>query len=34
MNAVEAWSPMAIAGRYLLLRDSHNLLCLDIGKKE
>jgi hypothetical protein len=33
MNAIEAWSPMAIAGKYLLLRDSHNLLCLDIGTK-
>jgi len=34
MNAIEAWSPMAIAGKYLLLRDSHNMLCLNIGKKE
>lgn len=33
MNAVEAWSPMALAGKYLLIRDSHNMLCLDIGKK-
>jgi outer membrane protein assembly factor BamB len=33
LNAVEAWSPMAIAGRYLIMRDSHNMLCLDIGKK-
>ena len=31
-KAIEAWAPMAIAGRYLLLRDAHNLLCLDIGK--
>ena len=27
-------SPMALAGRYLLLRDSHNMLCLDIGTRE
>ncbi len=32
MQAVEAWSPMALAGRYLILRDAHNMLCLDIGK--
>ena len=31
MEAIEAWSPMAIAGRYLILRDAHNMLCLDIG---
>jgi outer membrane protein assembly factor BamB len=34
MEAVEAWSPMALAGRYLILRDSHNMLCLDIGTRE
>jgi hypothetical protein len=34
MNAIEAWSPMALAGRYLILRDAHNMLCLDIGKKD
>lgn len=33
IDALEAWAPMAIAGRYLLLRDAHNLLCLDIGIK-
>ncbi len=33
MNAIEAWAPMAIAGKYLLLRDSRNLLCLDISNK-
>jgi outer membrane protein assembly factor BamB len=33
-DAIEAWSPMALAGRYLIIRDSHNMLCLDIGKKE
>lgn len=30
----EAWGPMALAGRHLLLRDAHNLLCVDIGMKE
>jgi outer membrane protein assembly factor BamB len=34
MDAIEAWSPMAIAGKYLIMRDAHNMLCLDIGKKE
>jgi outer membrane protein assembly factor BamB len=34
MEAIEAWSPMAIAGKYLIMRDSHNMLCLDIGKKD
>ncbi len=33
LNALEAWSPMAIAGRYLIMRDAHNMLCLDIGEK-
>lgn len=32
LNGVEAWGPMAIAGRYLIMRDSRNLLCLDISK--
>jgi hypothetical protein len=34
LEAIEAWSPMAIAGEYLIMRDSHNMLCLNIGKKE
>jgi outer membrane protein assembly factor BamB len=33
MDAIEAWSPMAIAGKFLLLRDSRNLVCIDISKK-
>lgn len=33
MEAIEAWSPMAIAGKYLIMRDAHNMLCLDISKK-
>jgi outer membrane protein assembly factor BamB len=32
LKGVEAWGPMAIAGKYLIMRDSRNLLCLDIGK--
>lgn len=34
LAAIEAWSPMAIAGKYLIMRDAHNMLCLDISKKE
>lgn len=31
IDGIEAWGPMAIAGRYLIMRDARNLLCLDIG---
>jgi hypothetical protein len=34
MNAIEAWSPMALAGKYLIIRDAHNMLCLDISKRD
>lgn len=34
LNAIEAWSPMAIAGKYLIMRDAHNMLCLDISKRD
>ncbi len=34
LNAIEAWSPIAIAGKYLIMRDAHNMLCLDISKKD
>ncbi len=34
LDAIEAWSPMAIAGKCLIMRDAHNMLCLDIGKKD
>jgi outer membrane protein assembly factor BamB len=34
LNGIEAWGPMAIAGNYLIMRDSKNLLCLNIGKKK
>jgi outer membrane protein assembly factor BamB len=34
LDAIEAWSPMAVAGKYLIMRDAHNMLCLDIGKKK
>ncbi len=33
LNGTEAWGPMAIAGKYLIMRDSRNLLCLNIGLK-
>jgi len=33
LNGVEAWGPMAIAGKYLIMRDARNLLCIDIGNK-
>jgi outer membrane protein assembly factor BamB len=32
IKAIEAWGPMAIAGKYLIMRDARNLLCLNIGK--
>lgn len=32
MNGIEAWGPMAIAGKYLIMRDARNLICLNIGK--
>jgi len=32
MDGIEAWGPMAIAGKYLIVRDARNLLCLNIGK--
>lgn len=34
LNGIEAWGPMALAGKYLIMRDSRNLLCLDIGIKK
>ena len=33
LDGIEAWGPMAIAGNYLIMRDSKNLLCLYIGQK-
>jgi outer membrane protein assembly factor BamB len=30
INGIEAWGPMAIAGNYLIMRDSRNLICLEI----
>lgn len=32
IKGIEAWGPMAIAGKFLLMRDARNLLCLNIGK--
>lgn len=34
LDGIEAWGPMAIVNRYLLMRDARNLLCLDIGTKK
>jgi len=31
IDGIEAWGPMAIAGKYLLIRDARNMLCLNIG---
>jgi outer membrane protein assembly factor BamB len=31
IKGIEAWGPMALAGNYLIMRDSRNLLCLLIG---
>lgn len=33
LRGIEAWGPLAIAGKYLIMRDSRNLLCIDISKK-
>lgn len=33
LDGIEAWGPMAIAGRYLIMRDARNMLCLDISKQ-
>jgi outer membrane protein assembly factor BamB len=32
-KGMEAWGPMAIAGKFLILRDSRNMVCLNIAKK-
>jgi len=32
-EGIEAWGPMAIAGKFLIMRDSRNMVCLNIGKK-
>jgi outer membrane protein assembly factor BamB len=34
LDGIEAWGPMAIAGNFLIMRDSKNLLCLNIGQKK
>ncbi len=33
MDGTDAWGPMAIAGGYLLLRDSTRLVCLDLREE-
>ena len=32
LEGVDAWGPFAIADGYLIMRDSHNVVCLDIGE--
>ena len=32
INGIEAWGPMALAGNYLIMRDSRNMICLNVGK--
>ena len=32
LDGIEAWGPMAIAGKYLIMRDSHTMVSLYIGK--
>ncbi len=34
IKGIEAWGPMAMAGNYLIIRDSRNLVCLLIGKNK
>jgi outer membrane protein assembly factor BamB len=31
INGTDAWGPFAMAGGYLLMRDSRNILCLNLG---
>jgi outer membrane protein assembly factor BamB len=31
IDGADAWGPFAIADGYLIMRDSHNLICLKIG---
>ncbi|HLN19543.1 MAG TPA: PQQ-binding-like beta-propeller repeat protein [Bacteroidales bacterium] len=33
LEGIEAWAPMAIAGKYLVLRDSRNMICVNISGK-
>jgi outer membrane protein assembly factor BamB len=34
LDGIEAWGPMAIVGKYLIMRDARNLICLNIGKDQ
>lgn len=34
MDGIEAWGPMALAGDYLILRDSRHLVCLFTGNTD
>ena len=33
IDGIDAWGPFALADGYLLMRDSHNVLCIDVGKR-
>jgi outer membrane protein assembly factor BamB len=32
LDGRDAWGPLALAGRYLILRDSTRMVCLDVGR--
>lgn len=34
LNGIESWAPMALAGNYLLMRDSRNMVALYVGKED
>jgi len=34
LDGIEAWGPMALAGNYLIMRDSKNMVSLFVGKQE
>ena len=31
-DAHDAWAPLAVADGYMLLRDDHKMICMDIRK--
>jgi outer membrane protein assembly factor BamB len=33
LDGIEAWGPMALAGNYLIMRDSRNMVALNVGKE-
>ena len=32
-EGTDAWGPLAFSNGYLIMRDSHNMICLDVGNK-